>query len=106
MHIFHSLFFFLTRTRLASQSRWYTSFMKPAAKSRVISTLIAPFLSSVNHRSFCLNGLAVVETFKECSTSSLGMTGMSAGFHVNMSTCSHRKLMSTSSYLGLRSALI
>jgi hypothetical protein len=67
MHILYSLFFFLTRTRLASHSRWYTSLIKSVAKSQVISTLMASFLSCANHHSFCLTGLAVAETFKECS---------------------------------------
>ena len=74
--------------------------------SRVISTLMASFLSYANRRSFCLIGLAIAETFKECSISSQGTTGMSTGFHANTSMCCLRKLMSASSYLGLRSALI
>ena len=67
---------------------------------------MASFLSYVNHQSFCLIGLVVAETFKECSISSRGMPGMFIGFHTNMSTCSLRKLKSTSSYLGSRLAPI
>ena len=51
--------------------------MNPAAKSRFISTLIASFLSGVNRRSFYLIGLAVGETFKECSIFSCGTPNMS-----------------------------
>ena len=60
----------------------------------------------MNHRSFSLMGLVVAKTFKECSISSQGTLGMSAGFHANALTCSLRKLMRVSSYLGSRSVLI
>ena len=76
--------------------------MKPAAKSQVISTLIASFLSSANHWSFCLIGLVVGETFKECSIFSHGTPGMSAGFQANTSALACRKEMSALSYLGSR----
>ena len=67
---------------------------------------MASFLSCMNCRSFCLIGLAVAKTFKECSISSRGTLDMSTDFHVNTSTCSLRKLTSASSYLGLRPAPI
>ena len=60
----------------------------------------------MNHQSFCLIGLVVTEIFKECSISSQGTPGMSTGFHMKMLTCSLRKLMSVSSYLGSRPAPI
>ena len=43
---------------------------------------------------------------KECSTTSLGMPGMSEGLHANMSAFVLRKLTSTASYLGSRLELI
>ena len=60
-------------------------FMNPVARSHFISILIASFLSGVNQRSFCLIGLVVGETFKECSIFSRGTLGMSAGFQANTS---------------------
>ena len=70
--------------------------------SHFISTLIASFLSGVNRQSFCLIGLAVGETFKECSIFSHGTPGMSEGFHANTSALARRKEMSALSYLGSR----
>ena len=74
--------------------------MKPAARSRFNSTLIASFLSAANLRSFCLIGRAVGETFKECSIFSLGTPGMSAGCQAKMPALARRKETSASSYLG------
>ena len=65
--------------------------MNSVAKSRFISTLIASFLSGVNQRSFCLIGLAVHETFKECSIFSRGTPDMYAGFQANTSALTRRK---------------
>jgi hypothetical protein len=56
----------------------------------------------VNPQSFCLIGLVVTETFKECLINSYGTLGMFAGFHANTSALAHRKLMSAISYLGPR----
>jgi len=42
---------------------------------------------------------------KECSTTFLGMLGMSKGLHANMSVFARRKSTSTASYLGLRLVL-
>ena len=78
--------------------------MNPAAKSSVISVLIASFLSRANRRSFYLIGLAAVETFKECSIRFRGTPGMSVGFHAKTLTLSLRNLTSASSYLGSRLA--
>ena len=80
--------------------------MNPAARSRVISVLTASFLSRANRRSFYLIGLAVFETFKECSIRFRGTLGMSAGFHAKTLTLSLRNLTSASSYLGSRLAPI
>jgi hypothetical protein len=38
--------------------------------------------------------------FKECSATSLGMPGMSEGFHAKISLLAQRKSMSALSYLG------
>ena len=43
---------------------------------------------------------------KECSATSLGMSGMSEGLHANMSAFVRRKSTSTTSYLGSRLELI
>jgi hypothetical protein len=78
--------------------------MNPAAKSRVISVLIASFLSRANCRSFCLIGLAVFEMFKECSIRLQGTPGMSVGFYAKTRTLSLRNLTSLSSYLAFKLA--
>ena len=80
--------------------------MNLAAKSHFISTLIASFLSGMNQQSFCLIGLAVGETFKECSIFSHGTPGMSVGFQANTLAVAHRKETSVLSYLGSRWAPI
>ena len=51
----------------------------------------------MNHQSFCLIGLAVGETFKECSIFSRGTPGMSTGFQANTSVLARRK--ETSAFL-------
>ena len=76
--------------------------MNPVARSYFISTLIASFLSGMNCWSFFLIGLAVGETFKECSIFSRGTPGMSVGFQANTSALARKKEMSALSYLGSR----
>ena len=80
--------------------------MNPATISFVISFLIAAFLSGENHRSHCFTGLEPSLISILCSANSLGTPGMSAGFQAKISLLSQRKLVSTSSYLGLRFALM
>ena len=63
---------------------------------------MASFLSGVNCQSFCLIGLAIGETFKECLIFSHGTPGMSIGFQANTTALAHRKEMSSLSYLGSR----
>ena len=75
--------------------------MNPVARSHFISTLIASFLSGVNRRSFCLIGLAVGETFKECSIFSRGTPSMSADFQANTLALARSKEMSVLSYFGV-----
>ena len=106
MHMRHSLEFFSTRTGLASQSRLIISLMNPAAMSLVISFFIAAFLSRANLHSFYLTGLDPLFTSIMCSANFLGTPGMSAGFQAKISLLSRRKLVSASSYLGSRFALM
>jgi hypothetical protein len=58
----------------------------------------------VKRRRCCRFGVALGSTLSECSINSLGTPGMSAGFHAQMSRLARRKLMSASSYFGLRPA--
>ena len=99
-------FFFSTKTRFASQSGLSIYLMNPAAMSLVISFLIAAFLSGANLHSFCLMGLDPLLTLIICSANFLGTPGMSTGFQAKISLLSQRKLVSASSYLGSRFALI
>jgi hypothetical protein len=46
--------------------------------------------------------VALWSTFRQCSINSLGTTGISAGFHANMSRLVLRKLTSVLSYLSLK----
>ena len=80
--------------------------MKPAARSRVTSSLIASFQSCAKRRSRCLTGFAFLSRSKECLASSLGTPGMSDGFHAKMSQFSWRKEVSTPSYAESRLAPI
>jgi hypothetical protein len=77
-----------------------------AAKSHVTSVLIASILSQANCHSFCLMGLAVFKTFKECLIRCQGTSNMYVGFHTNTLMLSLRNLTSASSYLGSRLAPI
>jgi len=52
------------------------------------------------------SGLEPARMSKECSTTSLGMPGMSDGLHANTSVFARRKLTSTAFYLGSRLELI
>ena len=80
--------------------------MNPAIKSLWISSPMILRFSSSKRRNRCFTGLEPARISKECSATSLGMPGMSEGLHANMSAFARRKSMSTTSYLGLRSALI
>jgi hypothetical protein len=87
---------------LVSQSRWYTSLMKPVSNNLAISFFIAYFLSWVKWRSRCLTGLAFGSRCSSCSINYLGTLGISTGFHTKMSLFCWRNLTSVSSYLGSR----
>jgi hypothetical protein len=60
----------------------------------------------VKRRRCCCFGVALRSMLSECSISSLGTPGMSAGFHVKMSRLAWRMLMSASSYFGSRPASV
>ena len=95
----HLLFFFNTRTGLASHSGKNTSIMKPAARSRAISSPTILLFSSDSRRRGCLTGFASARTCSLCSAKSFGTPGMSFGDHAKMSRFSRRKSTSSPSYL-------
>ena len=99
MHMRHLLFFFSTRTGLASHSRKKTSIMKPAASSRAISSATILLFSFDSRRRGCLTGLASALTCSLCSAKSIGTPDMSLGDHAKMSRFSQRKSTSLLSYL-------
>jgi hypothetical protein len=81
------------------RQQWYTSLIEPVARSFASSFLMASLLSGAKHHSRCFFGVALGSTFRQCSISSLGTPGISAGFHTNMSRLALRKLTSAHSYL-------
>src|SRR4051812_46107724 len=100
----HLLFFFSTRTGLASHSGKKTSIMKLAARSRAISSPTILLFSSDSRRRGCLTGLEPSRTCSLCSANSFGTPGMSLGDHAKMSRFSRRKSASLTSYLLFRFA--
>ena len=98
-HMRHLLFFFKTRTGLASHSGKNTSMMKSAARSRAISSPTTLLFSSDKRRKGCLTGFASDRTCNLCSANSVGTPGMSLGDHAKMSRFSRRKSASSPSYL-------
>ena len=80
--------------------------MNPTASSLANSFLIASRLSWANLRSRYLFGVAFGSTLSECSNSSLGTPGMSAGFQAKISWLARRKLTSALSYLESNPVLI
>jgi hypothetical protein len=103
----HSVvFFFCTKTGLASQSEQRISLMNPVAINFAISFLIAAFLSGENHHSRSFIGLEPLLTSILCSANSLGTPSMLASFQAKICLLSRRKLVSMSSYLGERWALM
>src|SRR5688572_25512438 len=75
--------------------------MNPATISLWISSPIALRFSSSNRRRDCLTGRASARISSECSATSLGMPGMSEGFHAKTSAFARRKSTSTASFLGV-----
>ena len=76
----------------------YTSLMNLATKSFAISSPMALRFSSSKRRKRCFTSLESGWIFKACSVTSLGMPGISEGFHTKMSLLSRRKSTSALSY--------
>jgi len=72
--------------------------MNPAANSFAISSPMALRFSSSKRRRRCFTSLESGWIFKACSATSLGMPGISEGFHAKMSLLSRRKSTSALSY--------
>ena len=72
--------------------------MNPAADSFAISSPMALRFSSSKRRRCCFIGLETGWIFKVCSATSLGMPGISEGFHAKMSLLPRRKSTSALSY--------
>ena len=75
-HIWRVLFFFGTKTTLASHSEWYTSRMNATPNSCAISSPIALRFSAADHRRYSLTGFTVESTQSLCSASSLETPGL------------------------------
>ena len=102
----HLLFFFSTRTGLASHCGKNTSIMKPAARSRAISSPTVLLFSSDSRRRGCLTGFASARTCSLCSAKSFGTAGVSFGDHAKMSRFSRMNSMSALSYFRSKLALM
>jgi hypothetical protein len=72
--------------------------MKPASSSFRTSFLMKSCCSTDCLRGFWLTGLASGLIFRQCSITSLGIPGISDGFHANTSAFAWRKATSASSY--------
>jgi hypothetical protein len=73
--------------------------MNLATKSFVISSPMSLRFFSSKRRRCYLIGLEPGLIFKVCLANSLGMPGMSEGFHAKISLLARRKSMSVLSYL-------
>src|SRR3954462_7235084 len=102
--VLQDLSLFGTITGFANHSEWKISLMNQAANSLAISCPMAFLFSEENRRRDSFTGLAFGSTCNLCSANSLGTPGISTGFHAKMSQFSRRKLTSSSSYWGSRSA--
>ena len=85
--------------RLTPEVLQYTSLMNPVADSFAISSPMALRFSSSKRHRHCFTGLEPGWIFKVCSVTSLGMLGISKGFHAKMSLLPRRKSTSALSYL-------
>ena len=72
--------------------------MNLAIKSFTISSPMALHFPSSKQRRHFFTGLEPGLIFKVCSVTSLGMPGMSKGFHAKMSLLAQRKSRSALSY--------
>ena len=95
----HLLFFFNTKTGLASHSGKNTSMINLAARNRAISSPTILLFSSDKRRKGCLTSLTSSRMCSLCSAKSVGTPGMSLGDHAKMSRFSQRKSTSSPSYL-------
>src|ERR1043165_6253141 len=89
--VLQDLSFFGTITRFANHSEWKISLMNPAASNLAISCPIAFLLSEEKRLRDCFTSLAVGSTPNLFSANSLGVPGISDGFHAKMSQFSRRK---------------
>jgi hypothetical protein len=83
-----TVFFFYTKTGLASQSGWRISLMNPAAISFAIFFLVTAFLSGEKCHSHCFTGLEPSLMSILFLANSFGTPGMSAGFQAKISLLS------------------
>src|SRR4051812_46748692 len=95
------LSFFGTITGFSNHSEWKISLMNPAANSLATSCPIDFLFSEEKRLRDSLTGLAFGSTCNFCSAKSLGIPDISEGFHAKISQFSRRKLMISSSYLGI-----
>ena len=72
--------------------------MNPASSSLAISSLMALCFSSSKRRRRCFTNLEPGRIWRVCSMTSLGMPGISEGFHAKMSLLSWRKSTNALSY--------
>src|SRR6266567_2768309 len=94
-----SVFFFSTKTGFATQvASVYISLINPASLSLLIPDSIALRFGSEKCLKGCMIGLANGSTLSECSASSLGTPGLSAGHHAKIFQFSRRNLTSALSY--------
>ena len=90
--------FFGTSTGLATQVAFFVSRMNLASSSLLTSSPMALRFGSEKRRSDYLTGFALVKIWRECSASSLGIPGMSAGHQAKISQFSRRNSTSALSY--------
>ena len=96
------VFFFSTSTGLATHSDFLISRMKFALSNFSTCFSIASLLGPETRRIACLTGLVPGLSWRECSANSLGIPGMSAAHHANISQFSRRNSTSALSYAGDR----
>ena len=95
-----SVFFFSTSTGLATHCDFLISLMNPAASSRSTAASTAARFGPDTRLVPCLTGFELGNNWRECSANFLGIPGMSAGHHANMSQFSRRNSTSALSYAG------
>jgi hypothetical protein len=81
---------------LASHRGWWTSQMKVALSSFLISSWMKFYRSTDCFRGFCWTGLALGYIFRWCSITSLGILGIYDGCQANTLTLAQKKATSVS----------